>query len=248
MKRLTLCLVALALTSVVTLDAIPAAPANLTASVIGSTVTLSWTAPPGGPLGYRVEAGSAPGLGNVANTLIGMATSFSAAAVPSGTYYVRVRAVASDGESEPSNEVVVVVGSGGSCTTAPQSPTSFIATLNGTTVNLAWAFGGGCAATNYMVQAGSASGLADIAVVNAGTALSFSATAPPGAYYLRVVAQNAFGSSGPSNEASVVVGGTTTPLGPLMGIVDADSTRIISVTMPATGRYQATKKSRRAPN
>jgi hypothetical protein len=186
------------------------------------------------------EAGTAPGLSNVASSLVGVATTFTATAVPPGTYYVRVRAIGSDGESSPSNEATVVVAGGSNCTSPPDPPTDLKSTVSGMTVTFAWASGGGCAATNYVVQAGSASGLSNPATVNTGAALSFSATAPTGVYYVRVIAQNPFGSSGPSNQVTVVVGGNTTPLSPLAGTAAGDSAGMIPVTMPATGRYQAT--------
>ena len=239
MKRLSMCLVALSF-GVITVDAEPLAPGNLTATVTGHTVTLSWSAPLGALLGYRLEAGTAPGLSNVANTAIGLATSFSASAVPAGTYYVRIRAIAADGESLPSNEVTVVVGVATACAAPPAAPMNLIASLNGTTVQLSWTAGSGCPATNHMVQAGSAPGLANLAMVNTGALAGFSATAPPGIYYVRVIAQNAFGTSAPSNEVNIVVGGSTTMMASLSGTVNADSARLSTVTMPATGRYQAT--------
>jgi hypothetical protein len=242
MKRLAICLVALSL-GVSTVDAEPIAPGNLTASVTGTTVTLSWSAPLGAILGYRLEAGTGPGLSNVANTTIGLATSFSAPSVPAGTYYVRVRAIAADGESLPSNEVTVVVGAAvmpPGCAAPPAAPLNLRAAVNGTSVHLSWTTAGGCPATNHVLQAGSAPGLTNLAVVNTGAMTNFSATAPPGTYYVRVVAQNGFGTSAPSNEVNIGVGGSTTTMAPLAGTVNADAARLSTVTMPASGRYQAT--------
>jgi hypothetical protein len=48
--------------------------------------------------------------------------------------------------------------------------------------------------------------LSNIAVANVGPVLTLSAVAPPGTYFVRVFAQNAFGSSAASNEIVVVVG------------------------------------------
>lgn len=239
MKRLCMCLVALAF-SVIAVDAEPIAPSNLTATVTGNTVTLSWNAPIGALLGYRLETGTGPGLSNVATTTMGLATSFSAPAVPAGTYYMRVRAIAAAGESPPSNEVTVIVGGAAGCALPPAAPMSLMAALNGTTVQLSWSAGGGCPATNHIVQAGSAPGLANLAVVNTGPMTGFTATAPPGSYYVRVIAQNAFGTSAPSNELNITVSGSTATMPPLAGTVNADSARLSSVTMPATGRYHAT--------
>lgn len=88
----------------------PTPPAGLTASIVGSTVTLSWNASGGSPQSYRLEAGSSSGLSNLAQVDLGQpATSFTASGVGSGTYYVRVRATNACGISAPSGEVLVVV-------------------------------------------------------------------------------------------------------------------------------------------
>jgi hypothetical protein len=93
----------------------PAAPTTLSGSAAGSTVTLTWGAPAGcAPTSYQIEAGSAPGASNLAVAPTGNAlTSFTATGVGAGTYYVRVRAVTGGAVGAPSNEVVIVVGSGG---------------------------------------------------------------------------------------------------------------------------------------
>lgn len=89
----------------------PAAPVALTSAVAGATVQLSWAAgvSTATTLGYVVDAGTAPGLANIATFDVGLQTGLSVGAVPSGTYYVRVRAANFAGTSAPSNEVVVVV-------------------------------------------------------------------------------------------------------------------------------------------
>jgi hypothetical protein len=53
-----------------------------------------------------LEAGSAPGLTDVASLQIGPVTSFSTTAPP-GVYYVRVRSVNARGAGQPSNEIIV---------------------------------------------------------------------------------------------------------------------------------------------
>ena len=73
----------------------PGAPINLSTSSSGSMVTLTWGAPSSGDAvtTYLIEAGSSPGLADLANvTTSNTATSFSASGVGAGTYYVRVRA------------------------------------------------------------------------------------------------------------------------------------------------------------
>jgi hypothetical protein len=82
----------------------------LDAAVSGSTVTLTWSPPSVGtaPLQYRVEAGSAPGLANLATIVVPTPT-FVATGVPPGTYYVRARAIGVGGLGPAGNEIVVVV-------------------------------------------------------------------------------------------------------------------------------------------
>ena len=62
------------------------APLGLTASVVGSTVNLSWTAPSSAVSGYVIEAGSAPGSADLASfPTTNTRTSYSASGVPVGT-------------------------------------------------------------------------------------------------------------------------------------------------------------------
>ena len=77
----------------------------------GNVVTFSWAAPlDGSPTGYLVEAGSMPGLSNLAVFSSGSAaTTLTVTHVPRGTYYVRLRAVNALGAGPPSFDTVVVV-------------------------------------------------------------------------------------------------------------------------------------------
>jgi hypothetical protein len=212
MARITLGLVVILSVAGVSVQAVPAPPTNLVATVTGTTVVLTWTAPSGAALiGYRIDAGSAATLSNLASIVVGTAPTFTASAVPLGTYFVRVHAIGVDGASTPSNEIVVVVG-GGPSGCAPNAPTGFAASFQGTNVGLTWSPPvGGCPPTGYVLQAGSGPGATDLAALPvAGT--SYSTGAPVGAYYARVVAVNAAGSSPPSNELIITVG-CTAPVG-----------------------------------
>ncbi len=200
-----LTVVLVAVTWHVSLDAVPSAPTALTAQVTGNTVTLSWTPPlSGSVIAYKVEAGSATGVSNIVVARVEPVPFLPVSNVPDGTYFVRVRAVGEDGDSQPSNEVAVVVSSTG-CAVPPAPPVGLSATINGGLVRLSWQADGGCPATNFIVVAGSAPSASNLGVANMRTALSLTASAPPGTYYLRVFAQNAFGLSGPSNEIVVQV-------------------------------------------
>ena len=139
------------------------------------------------------------------------ATSLTASGVPNGTYYIRVRAVNVTGVSAASNEVVAVVGVGG-CISPPSTAFWAWVVVQGSIVTLTWSAPiGGCPVTSYILEAGSASALANLANANIGNALTYTATGVgAGVYYVRVRAANAFGASGPSNEVVFTVG-TTTP-------------------------------------
>jgi hypothetical protein len=61
-------------------------------------------------------------------------------------------------------------------------------------------------ANSQGIVAGSAPGLNDLGVIGvSGPATSFATTAPPGTYYVRIVAFNTCGASPFSNEVVVVV-------------------------------------------
>lgn len=191
----------------------PGPPQTPAAAVSGNTVTLTWLAPATGgvPTGYVVEASLSPGGPLIASLPVN-GTTLVVPGVSSGVYYVAIRGVNADGAGSRSNEIMVVVpsGSGSGCTLPPNAPTNLASTVTGNTVMLAWnAPVGGCAPTGYVVQAGSAAGLSNIALINAGTATTLTASAPAGTYFVRVIATNSAGGSSASNE--IVVNVTATP-------------------------------------
>jgi len=185
----------------------PGGPAGLTGAVTGSTVSLSWQPPSSGtPTSYVIEAGSTSGAANLAAFDIGSpATTLVVPNVPAGTYFVRVRARSTGGSTAPSNEIVVNVGAG--CG-GIGPPSNLAASVSGNGVTLTWlAPTGSCGVTSYLIEAGSASGLSNLAALSTGSsATSFSATAPNGTYYVRVKAASSTQTSGPSNEVRVTVG------------------------------------------
>ncbi len=96
----------------------------------------------------------------------------------------------------------------------PGEPTNLIATLVGSAVTLTWnAPTTGGVVSNYIIEAGSSSGAANLASLDTGnTATSFSASGVgAGTYFVRVHASNAGGTSQPSNEVILAVTGGCTP-------------------------------------
>ena len=87
----------------------PDAPAGLSATVTAGVVTLRWRAAGGNAASYVIEAGSAPGLANLAVLPTGHLDTTFVTPAPSGTYFVRVRATNAFGASAGSNEITVTV-------------------------------------------------------------------------------------------------------------------------------------------
>lgn len=187
--------------------AVPPPPTNLTAQVSGTTVTLFWNAPAGASVsGYVVEAGTAPGLSNVTSIPVGPTPQVVATNVPIATYYVRVRAIDAQGQSEPSNEIVVIVG--GTCN--PPAASGLDATVTGSLVVLTW---NPAAALDYVIEVGSGPGITNLAQFVVPTN-SMPASAPDGVYFVRVRARDACGIGAPSNEIVVNVPGGDVPIVP----------------------------------
>jgi predicted phage tail protein len=178
-----------------------AAPTELTAEWSGTQATLSWAPSDAesaekAPSNYVLEAGSAPGLTDVAAISLGETTTFSTD-VPSGVYYVRVRATNDQGDSDPTEEIVVAPPG------TAEAPLELTTGGEGSLVTLSWTAPSGGTPAGYIIEAGSDPGLSDIATIRVGNVTSFSTEAPPGTYFVRVRAVNALGAGLPSNEVVV---------------------------------------------
>ena len=187
---------------VVTPITLPGTPTGLGASVAGSTVTITWTAPATGsaPTSYQLRAGSAPGASNYGG-LNAAGTALVVPNVPNGVYYIRVVALNAAGTGAPSSDYVVTVGPA-----LPGAPRSVVATSGpGGTVFISWqppASGG--APANYVLVAGLSPGATTYQIPVNGTSFAASGVGA-GTYYLRIVAVNGAGVGPATAETSLVV-------------------------------------------
>jgi peptidyl-Asp metalloendopeptidase len=179
----------------------PGVPRQFTATVTGSTVTMSWLAPAsgGGLTGYELEAGTGHGAANLLSTSVTGST-LSVAGVRAGTYFARLRGVNAAGRSEPTEDIAIVVGG---CS-AP-GPIALSAQSSGGVVSLAWTTPVGSAPFSYTLGAGSAPGGVDRGILPMGGVTGFAIAPPPGVYYVKAIATNACGNGPISNEVVVAV-------------------------------------------
>ncbi len=186
----------------------PRPPENLSAATRGARVTLNWAAgtgdlapftpaPPGGTaaMTHIVTASLTPGGPAVATIDTTSPDTTWSVDAPPGHYWLRVAARNQFGTSAPSSEVMVRVSP-----SAPGPPTAARVVVSGNSVHLEWqAPVGGWPATSYLLEAGTAPGLSNVgALPVSGT--TFDAVVPPGRYYVRVRAVNAYGASVPGDE------------------------------------------------
>lgn len=99
-----------------------------------------------------------------------------------------------------------------SVTGVPTAPAGLTSIVNGGTVRLSWNRAVG--AQGYRLEAGTASGLADIVNADMGDVTEFQGLVPPGTYFVRVRAVNAAGVSAASGQVTVVVSTTASCVTP----------------------------------
>ena len=181
-------------------------PVGLEATVQGSLVNLEWQPASGGgaPDIWRLELGSAAGGSDCGVFAVAAAVRSVSGALPDGEYFARVRGSNAAGAGEPSNEVRFRVGAAPECD-VPQSPVLLPATITGRLVTLGWRAPGNVAGAGYRLLVGSTPGGSNLAVIDVGPVTAFTATAPPGVYYVTVLALASCGASTPSNSIVVSV-------------------------------------------
>lgn len=185
-------------------DAPPDPPVNPAAFVRDDLVRLSWQPAPSGPApsAFVVEAAAA-GTATFFEVARTRAPQLVASRVPAGEWVVRVRAATDGGLSAPSASVQFATSG---CAAPPGPPTDLWALATSSRITLRFGEPATGSAGDYVVEAGTASGLADLGrFLVGGPQTLFEAQAPPGVFYLRVRAQNTCGESAASNEAVLVV-------------------------------------------
>jgi hypothetical protein len=110
--------------------------------------------------------------------------------------------VNANGPGAASSEAILTVPA---TATPPAAPGVLSATVAGGVVTLRWGAASGNA-TTYVVEAGTASDTSNLGALATGHLDTTWATpAPPGVYFVRVRAANAFGIGPASNEVTVIV-------------------------------------------
>ena len=133
----------------------------------------------------------------------------------------------------------------------PSPPTALSAAINGFDVTLTWntptaifAPPGRASATAYQIEAGSATGLANLLERRVANVTSFSATGPAGVYFVAVRGLNPAGTGARSNEIVVTLPGgtpgcTVVPTAPT-GLAFAVASRTVTLTWTASPGCPAT--------
>lgn len=180
-------------------------PRDLTVQYSGTEAYLSWRPPVRGEVdSYIVRAGGVAGESTLANVDTGTAATTLHARAPEGVYFVRVHARHGADISGPSNEVSFALVPLG-CNAPPRAPGALSGTTSGGGVSLRW--GAAINAASYVIEAGSQTGLADIAVLGMGPRLELQVGAPAGRYFVRARGVNTCGRGAASNEVILTVGG-----------------------------------------
>jgi len=88
---------------------IPAVPTGLTATAVGTSVNLSWTASTGTPAGYNISRGTVNGGPYTPLVTLGQVTSYVNTGLSNGTYYYVINAFNSAGTSANTSQASATV-------------------------------------------------------------------------------------------------------------------------------------------
>ncbi|MEM4293235.1 MAG: fibronectin type III domain-containing protein, partial [Thermoplasmata archaeon] len=191
----------------------PAAPRNLTATMEGEAVRLSWEIPANlvgsRVLSYKVYRGTVPGGETLLATIGNITTYLDTALPPTPTLYYRVSAVNVLGEGALSDEVSITL-------TPPTEPQNLTGYCYDAKVYLNWEPPLTGSVTNYSIYRGTSSGN-ETPYAKTGNVLSFVDTnvSLETTYFYKVTAVNPYGESNFSNEVNITVKPPQPPAKPL---------------------------------
>ena len=196
----------------------PGAPTNLQANVNGSVLGLTWGAPSSGgaATGYTLVARTSAGAPPVVTLPVGNVSGYTTPA-PNGVFVLSIAATNATGTGPESTAVTVTIPS---VPVAPGPPTSLAATVAGNAATFNWlAPASGGVVANYILVAGVSPGftapLASLPLPGSSNVTTIPGI-PPGTYYVRLLAQNAGGTSVASNEVALTVVGPSAPGAPTL--------------------------------
>ena len=166
---------------------------------------------------------------------MGLATSFATPA-PNGAYRISVTATNSFGTGPESAAQTFSVPS---LPSPPGAPQGLAVNVSGSTVTFTWAPpASGGAASSYVLLAGLSPGftspIATLPLPSASTSVAVPGV-PTGVYFVRLVAQNAGGISGASNEVVVTVGGVPPPGAPTLNAPQVTGNTVTLSWTPGSG-------------
>lgn len=155
---------------------------------IGATVTIQWSTLPGAQ-GYTLEAGTVPGVANIATVNLPPTLTRIVVFAPNGTYHLRVRGFAGAIVGDFSPVQTVTVGGPVTCPTLV-APTVTASNSSYLSVKVDWTPSPG--ATGYMVEYSRNNSSTELAEAASATTNSVTKYAGMiGNFFVRVVAHNA---------------------------------------------------------
>lgn len=198
--------------------ALPGTPTNLQASVNGNALSLTWSAPATGgtPTGYTLVARTSVGGPVLAALPVGNVTSLGVTG-PNGVFVISIVATNAAGAGPESTTITVTLPT---LPAPPGAPTGLVASALGNTATFSWnAPSSGGPVGNYVLVAGLTPGfaapLATLPLPASATTTAIPGI-PAGTYYVRMLAQNAGGTSAASNEAPFTIAGPSAPGAPTL--------------------------------